>query len=732
MSLLVTKSMPQGSTVNSTKTTPSPSRKFSLEMEETPERLRVIGRHFRIGFDKQAGGIDHLELFNGRAWHSVLATRQVVGLNFDVPVTQVQVTSRGDTEIRFSVSQQDEDWNLETQYEFHARGYVIATFRMATRRDGARAQSLSVRVALDEETVFSRPHRIINESPTPEMRQVARGFSVNFSTDERPVTNSLDFLLESVVLNANGKPPIRYVTGNGQSREIGWKLTTGWPYPFPAGYGYENRWCLSFTAVDHSPNPVRGQRIYQWFGNAAEQYAVPSESELLEMAEYGCSLLIFHMPVFTQIDVQDARNPEEMRRCVEMAHSLGIRVLFYVQPYLISRKPSIPEQFLDQRTECLNVWHALNESQVVTYLPDFTEYDCDELNLRYPEAFRHIRDSALSCLRKYGMDGLYIDFAWPAQGLAVNPENNQPGLFNFYDYLRMLREWREALAPENIMIGHGGGFLVGSDMVEAFDACLTGEAQRVMTPDVLGAQYGGTPTLWIVQRNKRDIFRSPRTIENMIREGVTPHVGLGVCGKAIIATVDPGYFTELMALWQMWRAFPMAEATFYNHLSEPVLSLDNEEIAYSLYKTQRGEILLLIANCGGPRLDDSPSIGVNIALDMEALGLPRSLRCWRMKGNTYETFRITEMEPVQDGALSVYEIDHHEFQGYILAPDEPPKTLTQLQQHLSGRAERLKSLLPEKQKRLEKMDKQLDQFSKLPHAHVFFSYEQFMAGRVAE
>ena len=163
----------------------------------------------------------------------------------------------------------------------------------------------------------------------------------------------------------------------------------------------------------------------------------------------------------------------------------------------------------------------------------------------------------------------------------------------------------------------------------------------------------------------------------------------------------------------------MEKAHFYNYLSETVVSLDNAEVIYSLYKTDEGEALLLLANCGGPRLDDSPSIGVNVTLNLEALKLPETLRCWRMKGNTYETFRIAEIDPVKEGFLSVYEIDHHEFQGYILSPNEPPETLVRLQRHLEGMPKRLSALLERKRNRLRKLDQQLDAFAKEPHAHVF-------------
>lgn len=103
-----------------------------------------------------------------------------------------------------------------------------------------------------------------------------------------------------------------------------------------------------------------------------------------------------------------------------------------------------------------------------------------------------------------------------------------------------------------------------------------------------------------------------------------------------------------------------------------------------------------------------------------------------MKGNTYEKFRIAEIDPVIDGKLAVYEIDHHECIGYILAPGEPPKTLIALQKHLEGRFERLAPLQSAKQKRLQETDRTLDDYAKLPNAHIFFSYEEFMKGRVVE
>lgn len=704
-----------------------------LRLTTTTRDILIRGQHYNILFDKNSGGIRQVELFDGINWNAILNEDTPVGLNENIPVKNLQILREEEHRIDIEIIQEDGEWRITTQYEIHARGYVFATFVMQALADAARAIPRKVAVSLDENTVFSRSFQIINADPTVDMRQYIRGISVNFTTDERPVTNSVDFLLESVVLGMNEKPPIRFIETKQGRRELGWHITCGWPYPYSKGYRYRNRWCLSFTSLNPSPNPVRGQRIYHWHGSQADDFACPSETELLEMSEYGCSILIMHLPMLTRVDTREFRHPGQMREMVKRAHALGIKVLVYATPYNYSRFPQIDENLLDKRTECLNVWHAHTSSQIVSYEPNFNRYDCDELNLRCEEAFQLIKNNTIDCHNRYGLDGLYIDFAWPAQGLAKDPAfPDSPGIFNFYDYLRLMREWREAIGPNRLMIGHGGGFLVGSDMIEGFDACLTGEAQKTTLPDSIGQQYGTAPTLWIVQRSKKDFFRSETTIENCIREGLTPHVGLVVGGKAIIANMDPAHFPACIALWQMWRAFPMDRARIYNYLTETVLTLDNEEISYSLFLTPEQHLLLIIANTGGPRLEDSPSIGVNIELDIQKLGLPATLRCWRMKGNTYETFRIAETDPIHDGKLSVYEIDHHEFIGYILSPDTPPDTLPTLQKHLEGRFDRLPHLLKEKQKRFLHTDRAMDQFAKLPHAHQFFSYQEFMQGRIVE
>ncbi len=706
-----------------------------MNLTQTSDHLIIKGKHFHLTFNRALGEISDLSLRHQEKWLPVLQPGSAPGLNAPIPASSVEVLCDSPDGIVFKVEQRNDQWAITTRYEVFARGYIVGTFSMEALADGAETPSRRIAMSLDEETVFSRQYRIVNENPGRHLRQAIRGYSVLFSVDERPVTHCVDFLLEMVTLDMTGKPLHRCSASEKGSRQLGWQIMGDWAYPFPKGYRYQNRWCMTFTTLNHDPNPVRGQRIYHWFGNQARAFACPDEHEMLEMAEYGCTLLIMHLPTLSQADTQEFRHPKEMQRTVRRAHELGMKVLVYTNPYLVRRLPEVDPVLRHQRTECLKVWSAsAKEHQIVSYDPDLTEYDADELNLRHPEAFNYVREHTLDVYHRYQLDGLYVDYAWPAQGIAPNPEqDNAPGLFNFYDYHRLLREYRKAIGPDALMIGHGGGFLVSSDMVEGFDACLTGEAQHETDPCTLGQPFGCAPTLWIIQRRKRDAFRSERTVENCIKEALTPHVGICVHGQSVIATTDPAYFPGMIALWQMWRAFPMHRAQLFHYLSHPaVVHLDNPEVVYSLYVTAEKQLLLLLANQGGPLLEAAPAVGVTVTIDIEHLHLPKKMNCWRIKGDRYENIRIAPIAPIEDGTISVPELDHHEFIALILSPDEPPEELRALERHLEGRFERLVPLMKAKQERMRDLDAAIDRFSHYPNAKKAITYEQFMEGRVTE
>ena len=696
---------------------------------ETDDLIQIKGRHYVFERERCKDLLTRVAVFDGKHWTDVTPPGQWVGPTWSLPVVTCALAEEGDDFARITARHESASWRLDAKYEIFPRGYMVCTFCIEALFDRAQAEPLLVGVPLAGKAVFAHNYRILNMDNDPASPRSVRALSVDFSTDERPVTNSISFLLESIIQNMNGRICYKAFDEQDEYRYLGWAIGMGGL--FPKGFRYENRWCLTVTGLDNGPNKVRGQRTYHWYGRWP---TYPSDDILIEMSEYGCSILALHMPIFVHISGSVPHDENELQRVITRAHQLGMKVIFYCQPYLISNKSLYHVGFANSRTECLRIWHSMSDTQIVFYEPD-DKYDCDEFCLRNPEVYRFIRDTVLDCYRRFGFDGLYVDWAWPPQGLCNSCNgNHKPGLFNFYDYLRILRDWRKAIGPDAIMIGHGGGFLVSSDFIEGFDARLTGEAQHELDPVTIGQQFGLAPTLWSMHRRKQDAFRSASTIENLIREEMTPHTGLGIMGTSIIATLDPGHNAPPLALWQMWRGFPVHRARFHNYLTEPMLRLDNDKVYYSLYVTEDQHVLLLLGNSDGQAPSGPPVTSVDVQLDTKTLGLPGKLNCWRrMKGNTYETFRIAETAQVINNArLSVSEMDPHEFIGFVLSPGKPPKELTDLMAHLEGRSERLGTILQAKLKRLAECDRPLDHFATLSIAANRMTYGDFMEKRVAE
>ncbi len=706
-------------------------RNFTLEIMQTSELVTFTGRQFRLVFSRVRGKWTELHLRNGREWVSALAPGGCIGDDLEMPVLDCQVQKTGDDSALLQVTRQDDFFKVTDQYEIYGSGWVVCNSSWEVLAERALFPQLQVGMLLDEAAVFQHAFRSKFVNNDQDERESIRGMAIDFSVDSRPVTHSLNFLLEKVTMDIDGRPCRKILEQQGDRRFWGWKLSSGWRYPHARGFCYRNRWAFSMSGLDFEPSPVRGQRIYHFYGTSIPY---PDEQLIDEMAEYGASILVLHNS-WRHISGMYPLSENELKRVVEQCHRKGIKVLPYCTPNLIAQKDPAFSRLSECRTECLNIWVAAKTNQLTNYTPSWEEWDCDELCLRCPEAFDYVLSSMLSCVRQYGLDGLYMDFAWPAQGLCNDERHGHDrGLFNFYDYFRLTRALRQGLGGDKIMIGHGGGFIIATDMLEGFDACLTGEAQVKMNPETLGCQFGCAPTLWTIQRSKGEIFRSARTIEESVREGVTIHYGVGIGGKAVIATMDPAHHRELLALWQMYRAFPVESARFYNYLHPtPAVELDNPEVFYSLYANDKGQALLLLANAGGEMANAFPCVGVNVQLRTGDIGLSDSLQCVPLRGSDYQTFRIGEPFIVEKGSLNVPEIALHEFLGFVLfEAGNPPQELFELGKHLDTRWDRLPGLLAAKQKRLHQQDALLLQFSKDPLAGSNISYEEFTRGRSAE
>ncbi len=702
-------------------------REFSIT--EIEEAVIVAHARFEIEVNRKNGKISRLRVHDGIGGKELIPEGRFAGDSWDLPLDRFEIVSRDPRCVRIEVLRADESWRFETRYEIYPRGYLVCTFSVEARVEQATPRPLSIDVPLSEAVVFSHAHTPVNWVNDSEDIRSFRAFGVDFSTDERPVSCSVNLLVEQVMRGMQGRPQRKDIVEEGDARVLRWSMSDGRANPVPAGYRYRNRWGLSVTSLDDDAGPVAGQRIYHWYGRFPRY---PSDDLVTEMAEYGCSILILHMPSFSYISGSVPADEKEMRRVVDKAHSFGIRTLFYCVPQLISIEAPYHDDYRKYRTENLRVWHSLKETHIVFYEED-TSFDADELCLRCSQAYEFIFSSVLRCVDAYGFDGIYVDYAWPAAGICSDPtHDHDPGIFNFSDYWRILREWREALGDEALMIGHGGGLLVSSDFVEAFDGCLSGEAQKELDPRVIGRHIGAAPTLWAMHRRKQALFRSAWTIPQLVREGMTPHTGLGVTGTSIIASLDPAHHRELLPLWQMWRAFPVERARVYTYLQPGVVEVDNDEVYYTLFATDDPYYLLILANSGGPYHDANPSVGVRARLNSDVLGFSGDLRAWRLRGGSYETFRIAEVDTVSDATVDVPEILLYEAVGFVLSPGHPPGTLGALRRHLDGRWERLSRIHRKKAERNEWVDRRIDEWARQPQSANRLDYHDFIRNRLTE
>ncbi len=613
-------------------------------------------------------------------------------------INNLSIVENSDYSIVESSCENSEE-KMIAKYEIYKSGYITISFKIGSKNNKQLKEKIKLGISVDKR-IFENSAIDVTNGPESSGIRENRTMSANYEKNGK-VAGAIGFAVE----NIEGTRKIFQEKENQVF--MGCECV---PDEETCSYEYENRWFIAFSNIDNSPNKARGRRIYHWYGMYPRY---PSDDLIEEMAEYGCSVLVLHMSVFHHIDGSVPADKNEMKRVVDAAKRLGMKVMFYCTPFLFSHRSPQYENL----ERCINndgrkVWNSLKTSQIVFYEPN-TDYDCDELCIRCPEAYEYIKNSVLNTYKKYGFDGIYIDSAWPGQGICSDTSHNHaPGIFNFYDYYRMIREWREEIGNEAIMIGHGGGLMVPADFVQSFDGCLTGEAQKELDPDILAVHSGCAPMLWTMHRRKQREFRSADTIYGIIKEGVTPHIGLGIMGKSIIASLDPAHTPMFLALWQMLRAFPVEKARFYNYREDNVVVLDNDEVAFSLYVTEKKQALLLLANGGGPTASREYSVGVNAKIDIRKHGLPDMMKCRRLKGDRYENFRILPEETICDGLIEVPEIGINELVGFVLSSDGKVGELDILEKHLENRFERLSKINGEKMKRLLWSDAAISDFNR--------------------
>jgi hypothetical protein len=689
--------------------------------------LDITGDHFFVRFDGASGRIISAQVKDTMINRSVMPQGSCMGWQLLGASKALEpLTTRAEEDmILVETSWQAGDFTAREVYTITPAGCVICQTSL-TCRERINVNNLRLGIPLDRKGFLADQFRMAGTQLDPKWEGSYRAMEVSVGTKTQPDTAAVNFLLEYPKKELLGVAPAKVFTDIGQAF-LGWEFS-GNGIAMEKGSVYTNRWAVTFSAFDNRANKVRSQRIYHWYGQHPHY---PDNEVLEEMQEYGCSIFVLH-EWSKYLDPYEPADAKQFARVVQKAHELGMKILFYLDPYLVSLNSPMHKPLENCRTGDRPVWLSKSEKcQVVFYRPNL-DCDCDEVCLRCKPAFDYLHDQVLKIYHEYKFDGLYVDFAWPAENYCNDTDHDhEAGMFGFFDYWRILRSWRKHIGDDAIMIAHGGGYLVASDMVEAFDACLTGEAQRELDSFTVCQRCGKAPTLWTMHRRKFDAFRSYHTVASFVREGVTPHVGVGVMGTSIVATMDPAHWREVLALWQIWRAFPVQEATFYNYLTAPAALLSNDQIAWSLYSVPGKYALLVLAH--GP-VDPNKIVPVRcpVKFDCNLLKLSPDAKTLELRGSGYENFRINPFEPLNDGKILVGEVNPGEIVGIVIYNQEPPKETMQLIEHLKGRPERLAKLLPAKIARLQEFDRTIQAFAHEPTADTSFDFMADRQGKAAE
>jgi hypothetical protein len=140
--------------------------------------------------------------------------------------------------ISIATQHKTEDWCYEAEYEVYSRGYIICTFSIKALKNHARLDELKIGISFNKDVVFSNWFNIKNNYNDNSFRY-GRAISVEFSTDERKVTNSIDFILESIGIGTGGSICRKVYEECENSRFLGWRIEN--PTSFKRGYKYQNR-----------------------------------------------------------------------------------------------------------------------------------------------------------------------------------------------------------------------------------------------------------------------------------------------------------------------------------------------------------------------------------------------------------------------------------------------------------------------------------------------------------
>lgn len=331
---------------------------------------------------------------------------------------------------------------------------------------------------------------------------------------------------------------------------------------------WRNQWGFNLIAPRHDRTrpPFR---MYHFF-DAIKRY--PTNAQLEKMARNGADVVVLHEA--WRSDVQNdcfAYSPKELRRSIDKAHELGLRVALYTRGNEVS----------------------------------LAQENCPWFD----------------ALLKRDWDGLYMDYGSAYSEPSAASEWFPNGNFQFRKYVQRLHRLRRRVGEKGLLFSHTGpSFMALGQAPGLLDVYVSGEGEGgIMLKgrrehDYFACSMCGPGSMWTGAFPE---YGTRRMLPFLAVAGQTPHAPIGIQfeSSSLAHCTEPGMEDRyLRPLWKLWGLFKKQGAIrFYNHLNSALASS-------SLMTSAQGPALMILAN-----FSDKPAT-VTESVTWDAYGIrPRLL-----------------------------------------------------------------------------------------------------------
>lgn len=609
-----------------------------LGVEQTGVTATVTGAHFTVTIDASKGGeLTSIRVHDGAGWHETLegtfpALRFHDGesewrLALDARKGEIRQVEREGAAVRihtYGVLRRDDGkgspWGVDLRYEIHPEGAVFIDMECTLVQVPFALSEASAAFTMQPEIVAYPKYR---DQQVGKQEMPLRSFRAAFGANPaKSFTNELEVIVED---NHPISGTVAYESAKGHAT---WVLGRGGEALEP-GFQYRNRFSLGLgAAVTGRPGSnVIAQRVYHVVNWLDLENWYPTREHIDAMVENHATLMILHHEYMLQrgrngyphAEYRVARDHEAMVRCIDYAHSKGLRVGLYMRGV---------------------EWYALETG----FFDKYCTQDWDGIYLDWHGPFavawheNKYKPEPYLGDRHFSEDGLYT----PARA-----------------YFLMTRRLREMVGPGGFLIGHQGSFNSGVFANLGFDAYLPGEtgSDRHMFADRDEAAYkgmlgGGVCMPWTLDLPD---YRNAEGAAKMAVWGFYPHIVTGIQARQkedVTFPLDPGneLYRFVQPYWRLLAKIDAEKAQVFNTPSVNITALEssNPNIEALVYRESADRFLVLAGNLG------ADTAGAAMTLNTGVLGMTGAYNAVRIdaasggespcpfEGNTLRTSELPQ------------------------------------------------------------------------------------------